>query len=236
MIEQREICALTKQTGLFVKSHILPKALTKPSVSGAPLLQSTQGKGYKKRFSSWYDKNLVIQQGEDILGKIDDAAIKALRQNMLVWSSWHFCTPVFDPLSQNSTDHSIRIFVPSSPKLLHKFFVSVAWRACESHLPDMKEAFAQDEHVELMRQSIVSETDLAPNFFPVSLIQLTTKGEAHNHTPIHDIVKPPDYIGERLQENSWEIIRIYLDGLIAHVHLNPQKGVCDRQSSVFGKY
>lgn len=228
------VCALTQKDGIFVKSHILPKALTKPAIKGAPFLQTTRGEGYKKRFSSWYDKTLVIRQGEDVLEKLDDAAIKCLRKDMLIWSSWHFHTPFFRRFTPASLDHSTRCFVPSAPKLLHRFFVSVAWRACASRLPDMAEAVASEKHIELMRKSLLSKTDLSPSFFPVSLTQLTTKGEVHNLAPMSDTVKPPREIARHLPEESWQIIRIYFDGLIAHVHLNPDKGFASDNPNFLG--
>lgn len=83
------ICKLTKKTGKFVKSHIIPKALTKPEISGAPFVEFGMNYKQSKRcYSSWYDNNLVTREGENILSDYDDWAIRELRKNKLIWSSW----------------------------------------------------------------------------------------------------------------------------------------------------
>lgn len=216
-------CSLTGKEGKFVDAHILPKALTRPAIRGEALYQSTKGKGYKKRFSSWYDKSLVIREGEDILARIDNKGIKLLRQNMLIWSSWIVYKPHFDMLSPALSQHSIRQAELVEPEFLHLFFLSLAWRACASQMPDMRHAKLDDERLELLRQVVSAEKPVQPTFFPVALTQITTKGEVHNYSPTTDVVTPPDFITSELPERSWEIVRIYLDGLVAHVHLDPFK-------------
>ncbi|WP_417239366.1 hypothetical protein [Celeribacter halophilus] len=212
------ICALTLTEGNYVDAHIVPKALTKPEYKGAPLLQSTKGKGHKKRFSSWYDKNLVTREGEDILAEIDDAGIKALRTNQLIWSSWTFYKPVFDRLHFISDQHSIRRIRLENSDAIHRFFVSIAWRACASKMSDMQEAVASPEQIELMRQTILAP-NRAPESFPVSLTQMTSKGVIHNSSPYtQDKAIPP--ISDQVDPKTVKIVRIYCDGLIAHVHLD----------------
>jgi hypothetical protein len=42
----------------------------------------------KKRWSSWYDPELVTAVGEKYLTDLDTWAIKVLRKHKLVWSGW----------------------------------------------------------------------------------------------------------------------------------------------------
>ena len=60
------VCRLTLAHGKYVKSHIVPKALTPKDVPGGPMFQSDGHDRPKKRFDSWYDQRLVIRKGEDI--------------------------------------------------------------------------------------------------------------------------------------------------------------------------
>lgn len=220
MSKKSGVCALTLKEGKYVDAHILPKALTKPAYQGGELRQNVPGNGYKKRFSSWYDRTLVIREGEDILQKIDDQGIKALRADMLVWSSWKVFKPHFENLALGLPNHTLRRIKLSDPAAIHRFFLSIAWRACASKLPDMSEAYADEAHVSAMREALIDSAELAANFFPITLTQLTTIGETHNHTPVRQS-KPIDLSSERdTSDNCFEIIRIYVDGLIAHVHLD----------------
>ncbi|MCE8537433.1 hypothetical protein KBY27_08190 [Ruegeria pomeroyi] len=223
MSDKVGVCALTGSEGSFVKAHILPRALTKPAKKDSHLLQSTRGRGYRKRFTSWYDKSLVIREGENILSRIDDRGVKALRKNMLVWSSWRAFKPYFEPMGVLFPDHSIRNINLEGADAIHEFFLSIAWRACASKMPDMEHAFASTEHIELMRQIVSGEVELKPINFPVSLTQISTFGEVHNFSPIRETVSPPKSISQYLENEEWDIIRIYMDGLVAHVHLQPER-------------
>jgi hypothetical protein len=66
------VCKLTGKSGKFVKSHLLPKALTRPGVAGEYFISGGQGCRPKKRWTSWYDQELVIKKGEDILANYDN--------------------------------------------------------------------------------------------------------------------------------------------------------------------
>ena len=59
----RGICALTREEGEFLASHLIPKALTRPSVPGRPLIQIASGKKPVRRWDSWYDDGLVTHKG-----------------------------------------------------------------------------------------------------------------------------------------------------------------------------
>ncbi|MEC7764381.1 MAG: hypothetical protein VX874_20935 [Pseudomonadota bacterium] len=184
-------------------------------------MQSTKGKGYKKRFSSWYDKNLVISKGEKRLSEIDGIAIQLLRGHQLIWQSWSIFKPYFNPLGPSFPHHSARSIEFARPSDLHRFFLSIAWRAAVSKLPDMREAVVEDEYLELLRQAILDTSDLSPEFFPIGLNQISTKGTVHNQTPYTDRMPNPPFAPD-LYDESATMLRVYFDGLVAHIHLNPK--------------
>ncbi|KVD59127.1 hypothetical protein [Burkholderia ubonensis] len=69
-------CALTGEYGQFVKSHLIPRALTRLSRTGEKFIQSGIGERMARVPDSWYDLKLVVRLGEDILADIDDVGIK----------------------------------------------------------------------------------------------------------------------------------------------------------------
>ena len=216
-------CALTGEFGKFVDAHILPKALTRPSLMGAPLMQSTDGEGFKKRFSSWYDRNLVTADGEKILRDIDTAAISLLRELKLVWSGWDEL-PEYQAIEGDPLRRGVRQPVVPNPDTIWQFFISICWRASASTLRDL-EHFVLDKQVsEKMRQCVVSRS-YKPEVFPVTLTQIVTKGEAHNQTPTLDRLESVKVRGFRTKEHR--IARIYVEGLIAHIYIDSDlpKGV-----------
>jgi hypothetical protein len=210
-------CFLTGEKNFLVDCHIIPKALTKPTYSGAPLLQTTRGSGHKKRLSSWYDRSLVTRQGEDILSRLDDFAIKKLRKHQLIWSGWTFFRPPIQRITPGLENHGLRIVRLTECERLARFFHSIAWRAGASTLADLAECCVNIEELENLRLSVLGDGD-ATSKFPVSLTQLSTLGVTHNHSPYRE--EKPN-IGKLfgLQETV-SIIRVYFDGLIAHIHLS----------------
>ena len=212
-------CALTGTTGKFVKSHILPQAFTRPVVKGLPLYQSTRGKGETRRWSSWYDSKLVVREGEDLLSHIDDTAIKVLRKHQLVWSGWTVFRPHFETMGPLFPDHGLRRIKGVDSEALMRFALSVAWRASASSLPDMKDATVDPELQEQLKEFVLGKQIKGPSDFPISLTQLSSRGEAHNHAPFVDQKRVFDPEGE--SDEFQKIMRIYVDGLVLHVHLSP---------------
>lgn len=217
---KRGTCRLTGKPGLLVKSHIIPKALTRPSEAGAPLLQSTKGQGFKRRWSSWFDGDLVTREGEDILSEIDDLAIKVLRNHKLIWSAWLPFKPAFQKLTPFSDGPSLRqlAFSQSEGEALHRFVLSIIWRAAASNLPDMSDVKIDSNIEERLRQALLDNAPPPLELFPTSVTQLTTLGEVHNQTPYIDVKRQPAMLG--LAAKDMRILRLYIDGLIFHSHFD----------------
>lgn len=209
-------CRLTGIEGKFVKCHILPLALTKPSKSGRPLLQTTKGKGAKRRWSSWFDQSIVTREGEDILSSIDNRGIKILRSHRMVWSSWVVAPPPFHVLFTGRSSLSIRKLRLEAPEELHLFVLSILWRAAVSNLPEMEEVELSDTDIELIGQMLQGKSRVSPSFFPTSVTQIVTRGQQQNLSPIQDIKRVLNPNTGEIQEHR--IFRIYLDGCIFHVH------------------
>jgi len=212
------VCKLTGHKGQFVRAHILPKALTRPREKGLPFLQAGNGSRPVRRWDSWYDNELVIRKGEDILSKLDDFAIYELRRSKLIWSGWDVSDNV---LAENDrvlgTGLGFRRVVGIDPTKLRLFFLSLLWRAAASERWEFSEIVINFDDLERIRLMLLSGSPDPSNFYPIVLTQLSTRGEVHNHTPIMSNKKFPGFDGE--PDYNCEMVRLYMDGLIAHVHI-----------------
>jgi hypothetical protein len=211
-------CKLTGAFGKFVDSHLLPKALTRPSEKGAPLLEGTRGQGFKRRWSSWSDKGLVTAEGEAVLGRIDDSAIRVLRKYQLIWSSWVIGPPYFKCLAPLLPSHSVRDIVFDDPSVLWRYAISLVWRAAASSNYAVEDFELPPDRLERARRYTSGELTVDFADFPVTFVQLSTKGVTHNHSPMLDLKELPDLSGGPTR--SIPMGRFYMDGLIIHVHLD----------------
>lgn len=210
-------CKLTGKPGRFVKSHIIPQALTKISERGSPFFQYGEGVRPIQRCSSWYDQALVIREGEDILSEIDTRAIEALREHRLVWSSWGEATTLGGLHDVIQDPFGVRQ-VHLDTKMLRLFFLSLLWRAAASQLSEFKEIELPAADVEVIRKALVDGLEPPMSFYPIQLTQLSTLGPVHNHAPRRDVKYLPCADGA---ERPIDMYRFYFDGLIAHVMLPP---------------
>ena len=213
------VCKLTGAQGKFVKSHLIPKALTKPAIEGGHLIQSGHGRRPTRRWSSWYDCSLVVQAGEDILSALDTWAITELRRHKLVWSGWSKGDPALSAHEHKlipGTTWGIRQIEGLDPRRLRLFLLSLLWRAAASDLHEFSEIVLSAEELEQLRSMIVTGSPDPLSFYPVQLIQLSTLGPIHNLAPLAQTKVLPGF-GDQ-PERTVPIYRSYLDGLIAHMH------------------
>ncbi|MDK2770388.1 MAG: hypothetical protein KYX69_22030 [Sphingomonas sp.] len=212
------ICKLTGETGPLVKSHIIPKALTSPDEKGRPFAQAGRDYPPRKRRDSWYDAELVTRIGEDILAEYDSWGIEVLRRNRLVWSGFGTSDgpPEDDMLLLPGSDGAgVRKIAGIDGSRLRLFLLSILWRAAASSLPEFKAVRMLPAELRRLGRMVRDGRHEPAHFFPVSLTQLTTRGQVHNHAPIaqrklRDPTKPDG--------GSIPIFRFYFDGLIAHFH------------------
>ncbi len=213
-MSRKDLCKLTCCYGEFVDAHLIPKALTRPVAPGTPFVQAGMGIRPTRRWNSWYDKALVIRKGEDILSNLDDWAISELRKHELIW------TGVRSPADKiqfiPGGVEGFRQVTGIDPVRLRLFFLSLLWRAAATTRPEFSAVILPPNDLEKLRLMIVSGDTGALNFYPAQLIQLYTKGEIHNHTPIVQTHIIPAY--DATPERRIPIFRFYFDGLITHIH------------------
>lgn len=215
-------CKLTGEVGPFVKSHLLPRALTLPRSGGEAFPQIHSGERPKKRRDSWYDLQLVTQAGEDILTSYDTFGISELRRLKLIWQSW-------GPMCKLATaDHVVladgygmRRITFSDPPRMRLFLLSLLWRAAASELSEFQEISLSFSDLRRLRNVVCFGRVPTSDFFPASLIQLSELGIQHNHGPFRQVKK-----GVRIgnyRSRDLKIFRFYFDGLIVHFHVRPQR-------------
>lgn len=216
-----DICKLTGERGSYVRSHLIPKAFTRPEEPGLPLMQAASGQRVKKRWDSWYDMKLVTQQGENILSEFDDWAVKYLRAQKLVWGGWGPMTSLannFDSIP--GTPWGIRKIKVDDPDKLRLFFFSLLWRAAASKLSEFVEVELPKAHLIQLGEMLKKRRPGPIDFYPITLTQLSTKGVIHNLVPLAQVKHIPEIAEPPAPSTKKDIsiFRFYFDGLIAHIH------------------
>lgn len=214
-------CGLTGQHGKFVKCHLIPKALTKPTEAGLPFIQGGTGHPTVQRWSSWYDKRLVTRQGEDIFSNLDDWAIKFFRNNKMVWSGWGPLLNI-DGLQEpiENTGLGIRTIEVPNPDKLRLFVLSLLWRAAATSRPEFSDVKVPDEELEIIRKALLTNKPPDISFYPAMITQLSSRGLAHNLTPVAREMPLPNFEVDKLAEppSIHKVFRFYFDGLIINIH------------------
>lgn len=192
-----------------MRSHLLPKALTRTPEPGLPRVDGHDGQRPVRRFDSWFDPSMVTRTGEDILTYYDDWAIKELRRLKLVWSAWGEAEAL--PTNDIEERTGLRHLESASAPRLRLFFLSLLWRAASTSLQGYRLSLP-DNQIEMLRKMIVNKDAAPSGFFPVVLTQLTTKGPWHNAGPRAMSLAPDD------QTAPIPFFRFYFEGLIAHIY------------------
>jgi hypothetical protein len=216
-------CKLTKQEGVFVKSHLLPEALTRPERPGLPLFQQGSGTYPVRRWTSWYDDHLVTREGEGILSTHDNWAVAELRRHKLVWSGWD------KALDLGSAHHKITGTAQGMRKIsgmdqvrLRLFLLTLLRRAAATDRIEFSDVKIPELDLERIRFLICSGDPGPIDTYPAVLTQLSTKGLIHNMTPIAQVKHVPPVSGKK--GYLIPIFRFYLDGLIIHFHQRTSGG------------
>jgi hypothetical protein len=201
----RGVCKLTGNSGEFVQSHLIPRALTRPSISGGRFISSGEGSRPKKSWSSWYDEELVIRKGENILEAYDSWAIRELRRLKLVWSGLDRkpSLPVEVWFGPKPEEIGVREVECANPDKLRLFFLSLLWRAAATTRPEFREVNLDPHELELLRTMVRDGNPRPLDFYPTSLVRIVSRGDQHNLGPI---------------ATEFGTYRFYFDGLIAHMH------------------
>lgn len=215
-------CKLTGTTGKFVKSHIIPKALTKPAFEGRMFWQGGPVSKPQKRRTSWYDQGIVTREGEDILADLDSWAIKFLRSKKLVWSGFgpiisaHVDIDISD-FAVGFDGYGVRYVNVEDPKKLRQFCLSLLWRASVSALPEMSEVQIGAKLERKLARYLLGEMELPLTVFPCEVIQHHQVGFPHNQTPIKD---ERDRLTDHGNTITIRTYRFYFEGLVLHFNID----------------
>lgn len=201
-----------------MRSHLLPRALTRPSIRGNRLIQTGGSNSPpKSRWDSWYDDDLVTVEGEEILARYDSWAIQELTRLKLIWKSWGPTTSFRDSLtaSPGLPSFGLRRVNWTNPAMLRLFFLSLLWRAGATDRVEFQGVQLDQEDLSRL-QRMVRDGDPSPlSFYPTTLMQIASRGPAHNLVPIaiDETVDMHDGM-----EHRYYVFRFYFDGLIANMH------------------
>lgn len=209
-------CRLTGQYGRFVVSHIIPKALTRPSVSGRSFIQAGNGDRPTRRFDSWYDPELVTRVGEDLLADLDSAGIELLRRHQLVWSGRGTGEELRGEILWPEGEGAGMRFLPESldQRVLRQFLLSILWRAAQSGRPEFAEISLPVEHLEKLRQMVLAGSTVPYDWYPIILTQLMERGPNHNLAPQAVAMPVRNELGQ--ETGKLRALRFYFDGLVVN--------------------
>jgi hypothetical protein len=228
------VCKLTGKRGTFVSAHLIPKALTKPEASGLPFIEAWSGERPSRKWSSWYDNQLVTAEGEDVLAALDNWAIPQLRKHKLVWSGW-------GPMQALANEHDligdtgwgVRNISGLDGKRLRLFFLSLLWRAAASTHRGFSEIKLSSKDVEKLGRMLLANDPEPSTYCSIQLTQISTLGMVHNLTPIAQTKTIPAF--GNVSERAVPFFRFYFEGLIAHIHPIPDDGSCELGPLVLGQ-
>jgi len=151
-------CKLTGDFGPFVKAHIIPQALTYGATKDLPFVQAGPDHPPIKRWTSWYDPNIVTRAGENILASYDDWAIDELRCHELVWSSWsgdELRSADYSPIPGNDEGWGFREVQGIDGPRLRLFFLSILWRAAASEMREFREVQIRHSQMRRLRRMLM---------------------------------------------------------------------------------
>ncbi|MFL1548838.1 hypothetical protein ACI77I_06980 [Pseudomonas sp. D47] len=210
---------------------MIPLAFSAPS-EGCYFIDGAPGGRPTRRPTSWYDRELVIRSGEDVLADLDSFAATELRKARLVWSGWGKEKVLKDNIiPYPETDQYVRL-VPNLDVLkLRVFFLSLLWRAAASHMPQYADIELQECVLEKLRLMVVNNNPYPLSFLPVHLTQMVTRGARHNLGPMKMTTPLDAGAGNGpLMLNSY---RFYFDGLIVNIHTNVSEKVHAEASAIY---
>lgn len=175
------VCALVKEHGDYVKSHLIPKALTVISKKGEARTEASLdgNQRLKRRFDSWFDFELCTRDGENVLEKIDSRGINVLREYQLIWSGWDsqpFNSGEFFSLDASNTS-GIRILDSNQEKdkILQLFFLSLLWRASATKIPEFEDFQLDVDVIEDLRLRVVQQDPGDFKDYPIMLFPIINK-------------------------------------------------------------
>jgi hypothetical protein len=134
-----------------------------------------------------------------------------------VWSGWQQGRTLSKELDLvPSTQFGIRELEIEEPWKLRLFFLSLSWRAAASTRQEFARMKLPPDDLETLRLMLITNDPGDVSFYPTQLVQLSTRGEAHNQTPIETTKTIGGYAA--IPERTIRMVRFYFDGLVVHIH------------------
>lgn len=171
----------------------------------------------KRVWDSWYDRELVTREGEDILASYDSWAIQELSRLKLIWKSWGPITSLSGSIvtGPGMPSFGLRKVICKDPIKLRLFFLSLLWRAAKTDRFEFQDIQLDEKDLGRL-QRMVRDGDPNPNnFYPTTLLQIASRGPTHNFAPIA--------VDETIDKGDGTsirhcVFRFYFNGLIANMH------------------
>lgn len=232
IVRREGLCKLTGRYGRYVNAHIYPRALTFIGEGGGKVLEMRVGGRVISRPPTWYDNQLVIREGENILEEIDTKGIESLRRNMLVWSAFSVDMPFAGhELLPLGPDFGYRRIAVGSANELRLFFISVVWRAAASDRPEFADVNLPPFITEDLRSRVLASDPGEAFDFPIILDQIVKRGVRLNRTPFVEELMIPTEAGEMAPAPC---VRMYFDGLVAKCILGRMDSLWSAPNLVLG--
>jgi hypothetical protein len=157
------------------------------------------------------------------LARLDNWAIPELRKHKLVWSGWGPLQSLphghdHDPIG--TTGFGLRKVSGLDANRLRLFFLSLLWRAAASTHYGFTEITLPPPELEKLGEMLLANDPGSPTYFPIHLTQISTMGPAQNLAPFARTKTIPG-MGD-VQEHTRPYFRFYVEGLVAHIHLDAE--------------
>lgn len=133
--------------------------------------------------------------------------------------------------SGSPEDVNIRTVFFEKPNLIKLFFLSLVWRAAASERREMDDVIIPSDILEDIRLRVFNKEIGDIRDYPVHLHQITTLGDKHNRTPLLEAAYAIDEGGNQT-DVVLNRVRIYIDGLVAHVYLYKSDQILDHYSNI----
>lgn len=212
MVRQRiGECRLTNQVGPMAKAHIIPNAFMRRADT-TPFMECDGRSRSLKRFTGWYDQDILGVRSEAIIAELDDAAAKCFIGGGFTYRARR------DP---NNIEVLRDSFVPGDiyeienvhTAKLRLFGLSLLWRAAASDLDAMRLVTVKESNLRDIGELILAGDPGSPLQYPVYFGFFCGAEELPKLAPF--------------QPSKHPFFRFFLDGVVAYV--------CPRKTLLAGK-
>jgi hypothetical protein len=115
---------------------------------------------------------------------------------------------------------------------LRLFLQSLLWRAAATERWEISEVTLPPDDLEVLSVAVLHGSATPLQFYPATLLQISTRGPAQNMVPLAQMVTVPNLPG--LGARRRPIFRFYFDGLVVHFHRQASGSIDGMRSSVVG--